>query len=376
MQPPLKYFVFNKEDDFRRGFAYNTSYLPDGLQIPAGSATPAGVFYSRLLDSREKETVWRRLTVRSASLGDASIRFTFYVSEERLIRVGAATWDLEDLIKDPNRTRQEKEDVFAPYRVKTMFNPSDALLHEAKGRYLWYCVELFGQGAQTPKISNIKIYLPRRSWISYLPEVYQADPESKAFVERYLNVFQSLYEDLTREIDGVARYFDPDVVEGEFLQWLAEWVAIDDVYLWSEAKLRYLLKNSVRLYKMRGARQVLAEMIELYLGEKPYIVEHHQLEGYEGEARDSGLVARLYGANSYYFTVIVSEQAVPSPKEHKTLLKIIESAKPAHVEANVVVLTPFIFLDKYSYLGLNSVLGWYRPANLDGSSAVPFTGVS
>jgi hypothetical protein len=74
--------------------------------------------------------------------------------------------------------------------------------------------------------------------------------------------------------------------------------------------------------------------------------------------------------------VIVSEQAVPSPDEHKTLLKIIESAKPAHVEANVVVLKPYIFLDKYSYLGMNSVLGRYRPANLDGFSAVPFTGVS
>ena len=376
MRSSLKYFVFNKTADYRRGFTYNAIYLPDGLQIPAESVSQGGVFYSRLLDSREKETVWHRLVVRSESLGDASIRFTFYASEERVIRSDDETVDLEKLIEDPGRSWQEKESAFLPYKVKTLFNPTDALLHEAKGRYLWFCVELYGQGDASPKISHIKLYLPRRTWMGYLPEVYQADPVSKSFVERYLNIFQSLYEDLEQEIKQAASYFDPDVVEGEFLEWLAEWVAIDDAYIWREDKLRYLIKNGMRIYKMRGTRQALSDMVELYLGEKPYIVEHYQLEGYEGEAQHSGLIAGLYGDNSYYFTVIVSEKSVPSPKEHKTLLRIIESAKPAHVEANVVVLKPYIFLDKYSYLGMNSVLGQYRPANLDGLSAVPFTGVS
>ena len=372
----MKYFVFNKEDDYKRGFAWNALYLPDGLQIAPKAVSQGGVFFSRLLDSREKETVWHRLVVQSESLGDASIRFTFYVSEERVIRIDGEVQDLDAFIKDPDRTWQEKESALQPYKVKTMFNPTDALLHEATGRYLWFSVELYGQGDVSPKISHMKIYLPRRSWLGYLPEIYQTEPESKSFIERYLNIFQSLYEDLEQDISRIARYFDPDVVEGEFLQWLAEWVAIDDAYIWDEEKLRYLIKNGMRIYRMRGTRQALAEMVELYLGEKPYIVEQHQLEGYEGEARHSGLITGLYGANSYYFTVIVSEKSVPSSKEHKTLLRIIESAKPAHVEANVVVLKPYIFLDKYSYLGMNSVLGQYRPANLDGFSAVPFTGVS
>lgn len=374
--PPVKYFVFNKIDDYRRGFTDNVFYQPDGLRIKPEAGSSGGVFYSRLLDSRKEETIWHRLVVRSESVGDASIRFTFYVSEERLFRRGEEVFDLEDFIKDPNRTFREKERIFQQYKVKTMFNPKDALLHEAKGRYLWFCVELYGHGGVSPIISHIKIFLPKRSWLDYLPEVSQSDQESMSFVERYLNIFQSIYEDTEEEIKLMTRNFDADVAEGDFLKWLAQWVAIDDAYIWSEDKLRHLIKNSRRFYKMRGTRQYMAEVVELYLGVKPCIVEHYQLEGYEGEARSGGLIFNLFGENSYYFTVIVSEESVPSTKEYKTLLKIIENAKPAHTEANVVVLKPYIFLDKHSYLGINSVLGQYRPTRLDGMSAIPFTVLS
>jgi phage tail-like protein len=371
----MSYFVFNKEQDFLRGYAYNLRYDTGGVRIAQEPMALGGAYYSWLLDSREKETSWHRIVADSESLGDASIRFTFYASEERLLRIGDETYDLEEFIRDPALSRQDKEDAFLPYKVKTLLNPTDALLHEAVGRYLWFCVELYGQGAESPVISGIKVYLPVMSWMGYLPEVYQADAGSKSFVERYLYIFQSLYEDMEREINRLAGRFDPDVVDGGFLLWLAQWIDIDDAYIWSEDQLRRLIRDGMRLYKSRGTRQALSEMVELYLGEKPCIVENFQLEGYEGDAKRSGLVAELYGADSYYFTVVVSERAVPSTKEHKTLLRVIESAKPAHVEANVVVLKPYIFLDKYSYLGINSVLGQYRPANLDGFSAVPFSGV-
>jgi phage tail-like protein len=280
VRDPQKYFVLNKEEDYHRGFAYHTRYLQDGLQITAGSISQGGVYFSRLLDSREKETVWHRLVVQSESLGDASIRFTVYASEERLVRFGSGLRDIGAVISDEGLSWQEKENAFLPYKIKSLFNPSDALLHEAKGRYLWFSVELYGQGEASPKISHIKIYFPRRSWLGYLPEIYQADPESKSFVERYLNIFQSLYEDLEQEISRISRFFDPDVVDGDFIQWLAEWVAIDDAYIWNEEQLRHLIKNSMRIYRMRGTRLALAEIVELYLGERPCIVEHYQLDGF------------------------------------------------------------------------------------------------
>ncbi len=376
MKNPLKYFVFNKEEDFRRGFGKNVEYTSQGLRIAQGAIAQGGVFFSRVLDSRVKETVWHRIVLRGESLGDASIRFTFYASEDRKIQMEGREQEIETFLKDPERSVLEKEEKLRPFQVKTVLNPQDILLHEVQGRYLWFRIELFGQGEESPEISHMKIYLPRQSWLGYLPEVYQMDLESKSFLERYLNIFQSIYTDMEQNIEGVVRYFDPDVVEGEFLRWLAGWLDIEDGYIWTEDQLRYLIKNGIRMYKMRGTRQAVSHMIALYLGEEPYIVEHYQLDGHEGEARSSGLLARLYGDNSYYFTVVVPERCVPSVKEHKTLLKIIENTKPAHMEANVVVLKPYIFLDKYSYLGMNSVLGQYRPVSLDGFSVLPFTNVT
>ncbi|HML35993.1 MAG TPA: phage tail protein [Bacillota bacterium] len=373
---PLKYFVFNKEEDFQRGFSHNVEYTAHGLQIAPGSLGEGGVFYSRVLDSRARETEWHRLTVRRKSLGDASIRFTFYASEGRTLQADGQETDLEDFLRDSGRSLKEKEEALRHLKVKTSLNPEDILLHEIKGRYLWFRIELFGQGEESPKISHMKIYLPKQSWLGYLPEVYQSDPKSRSFTERYLNLFQSLYSELEQKIDGVAAYFDPDVAEGEFMQWLAGWLDIEDGYIWNEEQLRHLIKNGVRMYQMRGTRRGVSDMVELYLGERPYIVENFQLEGSEGEIKTGGLLARLYGDSSYYFTVVVPERCVPSVKEHKTLLKIIESAKPAHMEANVVVLKPYIFLNKYSYLGMNSVLNQYRPANLDGFSALAFANVS
>lgn len=375
MNEALKYFVFNKEADFQRGFGLDMAVSSAGLRIAPGAAGRAGIYFSRLLDSRDKETVWHRMVVQSEALGDASIRFSIYAAEERRVWTDGRETDLEDYLRDPGVSAGQKAEILRPFLVKTVLNPRDILLHAARGRYLWFCIELFGQGDESPVIRRMKIYLPRQSWLGYLPELYQVDAKSKSFVERYLNIFQSLYTDMEENIDRVARYFDPDAVDGPFLQWLAEWLDIDDAYIWTPDQLRYLVQNGRRLYKIRGTRRAVADMVALYLGEEPYIVEHWQLDGSEGDARTGGLLARLYGDSSYYFTVVVHERCVPSPKEHKTLLKVIEGAKPAHVEANVVVLKPYIFLDKYSYLGMNSVLGQYRPVHLDGFSALPFTGI-
>jgi phage tail-like protein len=373
MRDSPRYFIFNKEDDFRRGRAENLVYTAKGgLTLIPGSEGAGGTFWSRLLDSREKETVWHRLEVQSESLGAASIRFTFYAAEERRVRGPEGETDLAVFLREAPAGREE---FLAPYRRLTLADPSEALLHEVQGRYLWFKIELFGQSGLAPAVRRVKISLPRRSWLDYLPEIYAADPASKSFLERYLSIFSSLYDDLSAEIRQSARHFDPEAVTGDFLYWLADWIAVDDGYIWTEEKLRRLILNGARLYRLRGTRRGLAEMAGLYLGEEPFIVEHHQLEGYEGENARNGLIARLYGDDSYYFTVIVPEHLVPSPKEYSTLVKIIENAKPAHVEANVVTLKPYIFLDNYSYLGLNSVLGRYRPAWLDGFSALPFTEV-
>ena len=124
-----------------------------------------------------------------------------------------------------------------------------------------------------------------------------------------------------------------------------------------EMKVRYTDGKSAYYYDITS-RQPLGRLLE----SRPITV---------GEI--CGLLRELYGGSPYMVTMILEGDALESNDAYKALLRIIDNAKPAWVEANLVVLTPYLFLDKYSYLGINSTLDRYRPLNLDGSSALPFT---
>ena len=64
---------------------------------------------------------------------------------------------------------------------------------------------------------------------------------------------------------------------------------------------------------------------------------------------------------------------MPTGKEFSDLQKIIEEVKPAWMDFKIITLRPYILLDSYSYLGINSTLGQYRPAELDGFSMLSFS---
>ena len=59
-------------------------------------------------------------------------------------------------------------------------------------------------------------------------------------------------------------------------------------------------------------------------------------------------------------------------REDEAAWQYKKEVKPAHLELNLVLLKPYIFVGMYSYLGINSVLGSYRNMRLDGHSSVPF----
>ena len=368
-----RYFVFNKSSDYLRGWGDNL--LPAGGGIRAEDPDRPGVFWSRLLDSREKETVWHRMTMDSRALGEASVRFRFYCAESRSVLWRGQTRDLDELLRDPSLTDQDRLDCSAPQLAMTALNPRDILLHSLCGRYVWFRAELVGRGGESPEIGNLRLRFPRETWLSYLPEVYQADPAGRDFTERFLAVFQSLYDDLDEEIRGDARYFDPDVAGQAYLEWLAGWLCVEDTYLWTEEQLRTLVRRGMELYRIRGTRQCVCEMVKLYTGQEPWVVEHSAVEPFLGDAAQAVTLRELYGESPYMVTLVLDSSALESSDAHRALLRVIDGAKPAWVEVNLVVLKPYVFLNKYSYLGINSALNRYRPLHLDGYSALPFTGL-
>lgn len=66
-----------------------------------------------------------------------------------------------------------------------------------------------------------------------------------------------------------------------------------------------LMKRAPELYKLRGTRQGLSQMLHIYTGVEPFIVEQHQLKHMQESSELRQMFTRLYGDNPYCFCVMV-----------------------------------------------------------------------
>lgn len=371
MRQKIKYFMFNKDMDFKRCFLHNMFY-EDGKLIAEKASDRNSVMISRVLDSKEIDMEWHRMIFHLNNHGNTSYEISVYAANSLQRRLGDTEESLEKILFDKDMDVSEKKKILKPYLQKNIQSTDDILLHEIKGRYLWFILETSLQMNQEIQIDKIQVYFPRQSWISYLPEIYRSEDKNQ-FFERFLAIYQTLYEDLNETIRQVPYLIDVDYADKEFLEWLAKWLDIAESYIWSEEQLRNLLRRGVELYKLRGTRQAVVEFVKLYTnGGETYVVENFQVKQYKNKKNEQ-LLERLYGNNPYKFQVIVQEKDVPTVREYQTLMKIIEEAKPAYMELELVVLKPYIFLDNHTYMGMNSVLGEYRNVSLDGVSMLSFS---
>ena len=366
----LRYFLFNKESDYRRGYLENMDIVEAGL-LPRKHSRDKGVFISRLLDSREVETNWHRLCVRGK---EGICWISVYAGNQRSFLYQGEEMDLEQFIRQRDITLEEKKQCMAPWLQKQAGGRTDILIHEVRGRYLWLMIEMYWQ-QDAGRLHDIQIYFPKQSWISYLPEIYERE-DKNGFLERYLGIFQSIHEDLDEEIRGSTQKFDWESAREADLVWLARWLDIHEEHIWSERQLRRLLGNAVPMYRRRGTRRGIMEFTALYTGEYPFIVEHHQVRYFQGRKEYYRRLVQLYGDDEYVFHVLIREEVLESAWQQRGLMKIMDDVKPAHMECSLVVLKPFLFLGQHSYLGINSVLGRYAGLVLDGHAAVSFASLA
>ena len=336
-----------------------------------------GVFISRLLDGQEDGVVWHRLTLALCGGHEVPFRMGVYASDSPVIFNGEQPDDINELILQPESVMAvaDKKQLFAPYLRLEVENGADVLLHQVRGRYMWFMVEMYGSGRNNTGIGDLTVYFPEQSWLDYLPTVYDRRAAGDTFLNRYLAIFQSLYDDLSREIECIPGYLDPKAADDDTLRWLAEWLGIRQAKLWSGDRLRFLVSHASQLYRKRGTKQGIEAFIRLYTGELPFIVEPHQLIRFADNPQLYKLLRELYGSGSNVFLVIIRESCLPTAREFADLQKIIEDVKPAWMAFKLVTLRPYILLDSYSYLGVNSVLAQYRSFELNGFSMLNFATV-
>lgn len=353
----MNYFVFNKASDYRRGDFWNVEFDDDGLWIKDSRKGEPGVFLSRLLDCEEKETVWHRLTLDLSKGGNMAVTLGIYGSDEveeaRLCRSGFRE-EMEACFRPDGSCGTEGNGCYegAVARMKgclkqNLLNPVDFLLWDVKARYLWFTVLLQGTTEGGPRVGNVTVYFPKKSWISYLPEVYQTRENS--FLERFLAVFQVLYGELEHRIRSSHEGLYPGTAGVERLLWLAGWLDMDHVHLWPPEHLKRYLAKGAESFLKRGTGTGLVEMAEAYTGERVYLKE--------GMDKEAGSL-----------TLYVPGKSVAHQAQYRALLLIAEAGKPADVQVRIVALLPRIRLDYHTYLGINSWISSYQTAALNGAA--------
>lgn len=147
-----------------------------------------------------------------------------------------------------------------------------------RGRFLWIRVEMSGDGRSSPEIAALRAYASRFSYLDrYLPELYQetlfppdgdqiGPATSPDFLERFLDLFESVLTPLEDRIASAYVLTDPRGVPEESLDWLAGWVGASFDTAVPAPRRRDMLAGAPELFRQRGTLGGLERALELSTG--------------------------------------------------------------------------------------------------------------
>ncbi len=241
-----------------------------------------GAFFSKPLDSELYQCQWHRVILQGQIPDGTRVRVSTYTSEAQL-----SDRQIKDLHNNEWQPMPSATRIGIEKQTQTEAETGnidddglygwDGLVRSVPGRYLWLRLELFSDGVSTPAIDNVVIEFPRISLRRYLPAVFGMEPVSADFTDRFLSLFDTTLRSIERKIDNLAHYFDPlstpttrDPKTGmDFLSWLASWIGLQLDRHWPEERRRRFLKESGKLFNLRGTREGLWRQLLIYLGMEP-----------------------------------------------------------------------------------------------------------
>lgn len=362
MASGAKSFLLNRKSDWQYNSIINNLELKNDMLISQNKNGENGVYIAGPFDSMEFETVWHRLRINVDLPSGAVYKLRIYASDRPEVLVpskesrGLGRINLNEYLSNDKIDVHRKVDLFDDIGAKCYKNPNDVILYDFKGKYLWICLEFINYDQKPIKVSSIKIEFPKVSFIDYLPEIYKEEENNSKFLERFIGIFQSIYVDLEDKIDYTAIKYDVDRTTKDFLSWIGDWLSIKNASIWSEEKLRKLIKEAIKIYKMKGTKRAVAKMVKEYLGIEPIIVEQFDVKENMYYHKQKEVVEKLFGDNGYVFTVMVPQAYIKDTESYVELLRVINEVKPVDSICNLVVLSDQIYLDNHCYVGINSFI--------------------
>ncbi|BEP29036.1 hypothetical protein [Helicovermis profundi] len=327
-----------------------------------------GNCYLPILDSKVENNLWHR------------IRLYADITENTQMTIEYKSFDTLKL-KDVN-VENLKFCELSNFKIKeienqielTKFNSGDDFLFDkAYGRYLLVKINFNGNKSQSPKLSKIRVYMKRDTYIKYLPEIYQSN-EQRDFLERFLSIFESINLEIEEKIDLISRNFDYKYNSDEMLKWISSWIGIEIDNSWNGDSIRDLFKMLPSLYKKRGTKFYIETILKIFLNCKIIIVENARLYSNLSNLRSTETkYERPFGLNRYSFTILCYRPTKLTKIEKNYIKKFLDGITPPYMEYNFIELKNTLFLDKHSYLGINTMIVDTLDSRLNNQRILSFT---
>lgn len=202
--------------------------------------------------------------------------------------------------------------------------------------------------------------------LDYLPEIYHED----AFLGQYLSAFEAILlgppgggapAGLEQKITKVADYFNPSETPTEFLQWLSGWVALSLRADLDEFRQREFIRNAVRLYRLRGTKKGLEEVVSIYTRLGASITETARPFRVESPPGSRvGVDTMLEGGAPFVFRVLINLSTTDPAvlkKQREVVTAILDMEKPAHTQFVLEVESPTMQIEDNSRVEVNTLLG-------------------
>lgn len=173
-----------------------------------------------------------------------------------------------------------------------------------------------------------------------------------------------------RTATGLPRYFDTgaqldrstlapaeECAPDDFLPWLARWIALTLREDWKPTDKRYLVGHAARLYRLRGTKRGLEELLAIYTS-LPASVDERSTPFQIGVHSRVDVDTIIGGGEPLFFHVKV-KVAGPAdvPKHEPIITALVELQKPAHTQYRLQIEGIPIFKVGTSQVDVNTIVG-------------------
>lgn len=205
--------------------------------------------------------------------------------------------------------------------------------------------------------------------LDYLPAIYHEDPFLNQFLLAFEEVLLGRVSDTNFPAKGIEqtiaqlpKLFDPNQTPDPFLDWLSGWVAFSGRADLQPIQQRAFISQVISLYRRRGTKENLQELLKIFVRGEPIIREPGGTEFQVGPTASIGETTFIAGGVPHYFEVEINIPGDLDPNLRSRQIEIaralIELEKPAHTYYKLIpnVLST-IQIGEQSTIGVNTILG-------------------